>query len=273
MNSIISRRFLSFRFTSPPRGVASSTTSTSLTTSEERPFLPGEIIKMKRDGKTLSTKEINWLVSEYHAGKGSFLDYQMGALLMAICTRGMNDREALDLTKAFIHTGSQCVLSQVLSKMSNEKKKIIDKHSTGGVGDTSSLIVAPLAASVGLIVPMICSRGLGHTGGTIDKLESIPNIVTHLSMDSFCAQLVGTGCAIVSPHQMVSPVEDKIYSLRDTSGTVEAPALIASSILSKKLANCPDGLLLDVKMGRGALMTKLGDANALARMMVGIAEP
>lgn len=225
---------------------------------------------MKREGKPLGPAEINWFISEYHADSGAVVDYQMAAFLMAVCTKGMNEREAMDMTRALIQTGSRCVLRNTLEDCKD--KRIVDKHSTGGVGDKVSLIVAPLAASLGMIVPMVCSRGLGHTGGTIDKLESIPGLRTHLSTIDFRAQLNRVGCAIVSPSEAVSPVENRIYGIRDTCGAVESPALIASSIMSKKLANQPDSLLLDVKMGRGALMPKLNDAVSLARLMVAIGE-
>ncbi|KAH9261404.1 hypothetical protein BASA81_000036 [Batrachochytrium salamandrivorans] len=234
----------------PPRPrsfAASSTTPLPVPIpSAPQSFLPSEVIKMKREGKSLGSAEINWFVSEYHQDSGTVMDYQMSAFLMAVCTKGMNEREAMDLTKALIQTGSQCVLRDALCNP--ESRKIVDKHSTGGVGDKVSLIVAPLAASLGLIVPMVCSRGLGHTGGTIDKLESIPGLTTQCTTEQFRHQLNAVGCAIVSP------------------------TLIASSIMSKKLANQPDSLLLDVKMGRGALMPKLNDAVSLARLMVAIGE-
>ena len=232
-------------------------------------FVPAEVIKKKRDGKVLTESEIHWMISEFHNKSGTILDYQMASFLMTICVKGMNEREAMDLTNAMMYTGSRNKLRDKLVGVSN---KIIDKHSTGGVGDKVSLVVAPLAASLGLVVPMVSSRGLGHTGGTIDKIESIPGYRSDLTPEEFYHQLATIGCGIISTNHSVSPVENRIYALRDTSGSVDSPALIASSIMSKKLANIPDALLLDVKTGRGAFMSHLKDAVALARMMVSIGE-
>ena len=217
----------------------------------------------------LTTAEINWLVSEYHEG-GAIRDYQMSALLMAICIKGMNEKEAADLTRAMIATGETRDFSERLA--ASRGKLIVDKHSTGGVGDKVSMVVVPLAASLGLTVPHHTSKGLFITGGTADKIESIPNVATSLAGEKLDELLSTVGCAIVSPNKSVSPVENRIYALRDTSGSTESPALIASSIMSKKLAMMPRGLLLDVKTGRGAFMSHLKDAVALARMMVAIGE-
>lgn len=251
-------------------------------------FVPGEVIKRKREGRTLTDAEIKWMTTAFH--EGTIRDYQMSAFLMAIAVKGMNDKECAVLTSSMVSTGETVLLSQVLRNKAsslgreshhhgsseggggNNRFNVVDKHSTGGVGDKTSLVVVPLAASLGLTTPMYSSKGLGHTGGTIDKLESIPNVNVNISTDDFETQLLDIGCGIVSPNKHVSPVENRMYALRDTSGSVESPALIASSIMSKKLARKPDALLLDVKTGRGALMPHLKDAVALARMMVSIGE-
>ena len=243
-----------------------------LSTASDSSYVPAEIIKRKREGRALSQAEISWVVTEYHKLDGAIRDYQMSAFLMAACVKGMTDREAADLTQAMLKTGDVIDLPTRLEALRGRRDPVVDKHSTGGVGDKVSLVVAPLAASLGLVTPMVSSRGLGHTGGTIDKLESIPGVHADLTPELFIAQLAKLGCGIVSTNRSVSPVENRIYGLRDTSGSVESPALIASSIMCKKLANSPDAVLLDVKTGRGAFMHHLKDSVSLARMMVAIGE-
>lgn len=217
-----------------------------------------EIIKKKREGMLLTKEEIDFSISGYT--EGSIPDYQMAALLMAIVLRGMDEKETLHLTEAMLSSGETFDLSGI------EGKKV-DKHSTGGVGDKVSLILAPLAASCGVIVPMISGRGLGHTGGTLDKLESIPGFRTDLSSGEFYSLLERIGVAMMGQTEEVAPADRKMYSLRDVTGTVESIPLITASILSKKLAEGIDGLVLDVKCGAGAFMKNVNDAEALARSM------
>ena len=190
-------------------------------------------------------------------------DYQMSAFLMAVFFSGMTDREVSALTDCVIRSGETVDLSSIPGTK-------VDKHSTGGVGDKTSLISAPLAASAGVIVPMISGRGLGHTGGTLDKLESIPGFRTDLSVDEFREQLKKHGLAFIGQTPEVTPADGKLYALRDATATVESIPLIASSIMSKKLAVGLDAIVLDVKVGNGAFMKRQVDARRLAQMMVGI---
>ncbi|MGC2332334.1 MAG: thymidine phosphorylase [Candidatus Acidiferrales bacterium] len=218
-----------------------------------------DVIRKKRDGLELSRAEIESLIGGYT--RGEIPDYQISAWLMATLLKGLSRAETAALTDSMLHSGE--VLD--LSEFSAAK---IDKHSTGGVGDKTSLVLAPLAAAGGLIVPMISGRGLGHTGGTLDKLESIPGFNVRLSLERFREILHSCGCAMIGQTAEIAPADRKIYSLRDVTGTVESPYLICASIMSKKLAEGVDGLVLDVKTGSGAFMKTDEDAAFLAELMV-----
>ena len=220
-----------------------------------------DLIQRKRDGGELDSGEISYLVEGYT--RGEIPDYQMSAFLMAVFFAGMTDREVSTMTDCMIRSGETVYLSGV-------KGVKVDKHSTGGVGDKTSLIVAPLAAAAGVVVPMISGRALGHTGGTLDKLESIPGFRTDLTVEQAQAQLTELGLVFMGQSDRVAPADGKLYSLRDVTATVESTALIASSIMSKKLAEGLDALVLDVKVGSGAFIKKQVDARRLAQMMVGI---
>jgi pyrimidine-nucleoside phosphorylase len=218
-----------------------------------------DCIVRKRDGGALSPAGISELVRAYVSGEVP--DYQMSAFLMAVVLRGMDESETVALTRAFIGSGETIDLSSVPGVK-------VDKHSTGGVGDKISLILAPLAAAAGVPVPMMAGRGLGHTGGTLDKLESIPGFRTDLSATAFRDQLASVGCAIIGQSETVVPADRKIYGLRDVTGTVPSVPLICASILSKKKAEGADGLVLDVKLGRGAFFPKREDTVRLAESLV-----
>jgi pyrimidine-nucleoside phosphorylase len=220
-----------------------------------------DLIQRKRDGEELDSGEISYLVDGYT--RGEIPDYQMSAFLMAVFFAGMTDREVSTLTDIMIRSGETVDLSGIPGVK-------VDKHSTGGVGDKTSLIVAPLAAAAGVVVPMMSGRALGHTGGTLDKLESIPGFRTDLTVDQMRAQLSEIGLVFIGQSEQVAPADGKLYSLRDVTATVESIALIASSIMSKKLAEGLDALVLDVKVGSGAFIKKQVDARRLAQMMVGI---
>ncbi|HVO96910.1 MAG TPA: thymidine phosphorylase [Bryobacteraceae bacterium] len=220
-----------------------------------------DLIHRKRDGEELSVEEIAFLVDGYT--NGTIPDYQMSAFLMATFFSGMTDREVSALTDRMIGSGEQIDLSSIPGVK-------VDKHSTGGVGDKTSLISAPLAAAAGVVVPMVSGRALGHTGGTLDKLESIPGFRTNLTVDEFRAQLAEHGLAFIGQTPQVAPADGKLYALRDATATVESIPLIASSIMSKKIASGLDALVLDVKVGTGAFMKRQVDARRLAQMMVGI---
>ena len=221
-------------------------------------FRAVDVIRKKRDGVELSAAEIEWLVASYT--RGEVPDYQISAWLMAVVLRGMTRAETAVLTDSMLHSGD------VLSFPSIAAKKV-DKHSTGGVGDKTSLVLAPVAAVAGVAVPMISGRGLGHTGGTLDKLEAIPGFNVNLSTAEFRRVLETCGCAMIGQTPQIAPADRKLYALRDVTGTVESPYLICASIMSKKLAEGIDALVLDVKTGSGAFMKKEEDAVFLAELM------
>ena len=223
------------------------------------PFRAIDVIRKKRDGVELSTGEIEGLVNAYT--KGDIPDYQVSAWLMAVVLRGMTRPETAALTDAMLHSGEVLDLSSLPSKK-------VDKHSTGGVGDKTSLVLAPLAAAAGLSVPMISGRGLGHTGGTLDKLEAIPGFNVNLTVAELRRVLESCGCAMIGQTAEIAPADRKLYALRDVTGTVESPYLICASIMSKKLAEGIDALILDVKTGSGAFMKSGKDAEFLAELMV-----
>ena len=222
-----------------------------------------DIIRKKRDRVTLTPEEIRFFVKGY--SDGSVPDYHASALLMAIYLNGMSEEEMLALTDEMLNSG------EVLDWSDLDGVKV-DKHSTGGVGDKCSLILAPIAAAVGVVVPMISGRGLGHTGGTLDKLESIPGFQVQLSAERFREVLASTGMVLAGQTAEVAPADKKLYALRDVTSTVESIPLITSSILSKKLAEGIDGLVLDVKAGSGAFMKNHNDALALARTLVKVGQ-
>jgi len=224
-------------------------------------MLVSQLIAKKRDGQTLSEAEINYLVSGYT--KGEIPDYQFSAFLMAAYLRGLDGQETFSLAKAMLNSGKIVDLSSISAPK-------IDKHSTGGVGDKVSLILAPLVAACGVTVPMVSGRGLGHTGGTLDKLESIPGFRTDLSLEEFKSNLEQIGLCLIGQTEEIAPADKKIYALRDVTGTVEFIPFITASILSKKLAEGADGIVFDVKVGQGAFMKTVPQARALARSLIAI---
>ena len=219
-----------------------------------------EIINKKRLKMCLSDEEIKFVIDEYM--EGNIADYQMSSLLMAICINGMSDEEIFSLTKYMTLSGDRLDLSSL--------GNVVDKHSTGGVGDKTTMIIGPIVASCGVKVAKMSGRGLGHTGGTIDKLESIPGFTSELSEEEFIRQVNNVGFADVCQNNDLAPADKKIYALRDVTGTVESIPLIASSIMSKKIASGARKLVIDVKVGCGALVKNIEDATKLAELMIKI---
>ena len=220
---------------------------------------PVFLIQKKRDGAALSREEIGALVAQYLAG--TFTDYQMSAMLMAMFLRGMTDAETTALMEAMLHSGKVLTLPSVTGPK-------IDKHSTGGVGDKVSICLAPIVAACGVFVPMVSGRGLGHTGGTVDKLESIPGFRMDLDDAAFERIVRETGACLIGQTNDIAPADKRIYALRDVTGTIDSIPLIVASILSKKLAEGIDGLVLDVKVGKGAFMKDIRAAKKLAAALV-----
>jgi pyrimidine-nucleoside phosphorylase/thymidine phosphorylase len=220
-----------------------------------------DIIRKKRDGNPLTGPEIDWMIAGI--ASGAVADYQWSALLMAILWRGMSEVETAALTNAMMRSGSIVDLSAI-------KGLKIDKHSTGGVGDKTSLILAPIAAAAGVPVPMVSGRGLGHTGGTLDKLEAIPGFRVDLDLKRYKAVLEECGLVLIGQTAEIAPADKRLYALRDATATVESIPLISASIMSKKLAEGIDGLVLDVKTGNGAFMERLEDSRTLAQTMCAI---
>ena len=222
-----------------------------------------EVIKKKRDKHELSREEINFIVSSFT--KNKVPDYQFSAFLMAAFINGMTVVETACLTEAMLYSGKVIDLSAI-------KGVKVDKHSTGGIGDKTSLIIAPIAAAAGVPVPMISGRGLGHTGGTLDKLESIPGFRTDLSLSEYKNAVKKCGVVLIGQTKEIAPADKVIYSLRDVTGTVESIPLITASIMSKKLAEGIDGLVLDIKTGSGAFMKSMKDADILANSLINTAK-
>ena len=220
-----------------------------------------DIINRKKMGQSLTREEIRFMIEGYT--KGEIPDYQMSALMMAICFQGMDERETLELALAMRDSGEVLDLSQIDGKK-------VDKHSTGGVGDKTSLVLTPMIAALGIPVAKMSGRGLGHTGGTIDKLECFPGFSTELSKEQFFQNVNQVKMAIMGQTKDLAPADKKLYALRDVTATVDQLSLIASSIMSKKLASGADIIVLDVKTGSGAFMKQEADAFALAEEMVRI---
>jgi pyrimidine-nucleoside phosphorylase/thymidine phosphorylase len=217
-----------------------------------------DVVRKKRDGEELSPAEIRWMVEGI--ARGDVASYQWSALLMAIYMKGMTEAETVSLTEAMMHSGAVIDLSSIPGPK-------IDKHSTGGVGDKTSLILAPIAAAAGILVPMVSGRGLGHTGGTLDKLESIPGFRVDLDLNGYREVLAQCGLVLIGQTAEIAPADRFLYALRDATATVESAALITASIMSKKLAEGIDGLVLDVKFGDGAFLQVENESLELARTM------
>ncbi|MCY3612150.1 MAG: thymidine phosphorylase [Gemmatimonadetes bacterium] len=224
-------------------------------------MIPQQLIARKRDGHVLSRGELGGLLKGYL--KGDVGDDQMAAFLMAVYFTGLDDSELETLVEVMLRSGD------VLERGRAPGPRV-DKHSTGGVGDKVSIVLAPLAAEMGMVVPMMSGRSLGHTGGTLDKLESIPGFRTGISLERFNAILESVGCAMIGQTEEIAPLDRRLYALRDVTATVPSIPLITASIMSKKLAESLDGLTLDVKVGSGAFLSRIEDARSLARAMVGV---
>jgi len=222
-----------------------------------------EIISKKRDGQTLSSEEIDFFINSYTLGE--IPDYQMSALLMAIYLQDMDTQESLALMESYLHSGQTINLDHIPGIK-------VDKHSTGGVGDKVSIILAPIVAAAGVTVPMISGRGLGHSGGTLDKLESIPGFLVDYTNDEFINKLEKTGVCLIGQTKELAPADKKIYALRDVTATIQSIPLISASIMSKKIAEGIDALVLDVKTGVGAFMINYDQAKQLARSLIRIGE-
>mgnify|MGYP003387000363 CR=1 FL=1 len=216
-----------------------------------------QLIDAKKRGETLPSEAIKWMITEYVAK--NIPDYQLSALLMAIYCKGMDDRETADLTDAMLHSGRS---------LNFKDRTVVDKHSTGGIGDKPSFILAPIAAACGVKVPMIAGRGLGHTGGTVDKVEAIPGFRTGLSLDEFEDQLKYHGIVLMGQTPEIAPADRLIYALRDVTATIDCIPLITASIMSKKLAEGAEGIVFDIKFGSGAFMREKKDARALAQSLL-----
>jgi pyrimidine-nucleoside phosphorylase len=224
---------------------------------------PVDIIKRKRNGHELTENEIHFFISQFL--KGHIPEYQVSALLMAIHFKGLNETETMCLTKELINSGDIIDLSHI-------KKPKIDKHSTGGVGDKTSIILAPLIACFDIVVPMMSGRGLGHTGGTLDKLESIPGFKVHLSNEEFISNLEKINVCMIGQTDTLAPGDKKIYEMRDVTGTVENVGLITASITSKKIAEGTDGIVYDIKAGSGSTLPTLEDSKELSRRLIDAAK-
>ena len=222
-----------------------------------------DILRHKRMGRALTPEEIRFMIAGFTAGE--IPDYQMAAMAMAVCLQGMTRRETVTLTDAMAHSGDTLDLS-VFGEQS------VDKHSTGGVGDKTSLIVGPIVSALGGVVAKMSGRGLGHTGGTVDKLEAIPGYRTALTPEEFLRQVEQVGIAVIGQTGNLAPADKKLYALRDVTATVDSVPLIASSIMSKKLAAGAHSIVLDVKVGSGAFMKTPEEGEVLARQMVEIAD-
>lgn len=223
---------------------------------------PAELIERKRDGEPLAPGELRAFLDAYLAG--GVADYQMSAFLMAVFFRGLSPAELSEMTRAIIESGRRLAFAE-------DGPPAVDKHSTGGVGDKVSLVLAPLLAEYGLRVPMMSGRGLGHTGGTLDKLEAIPGFRTGLDLDEFERVVAEIGCAMIGQTPQITPLDGRLYALRDVTGTVQSIPLISASIVSKKVAEGIESLVLDVKVGRGAFMEEPARARELAGTMVDLA--
>ncbi|HEX6589434.1 MAG TPA: thymidine phosphorylase, partial [Longimicrobiales bacterium] len=220
---------------------------------------PTRVIELKRDGGEVPESDLRAFFGAFL--NGSVADYHVSAFLMAVMFRGMSPRELATLLDVMLHSGDTVDFGAA-------RTRTVDKHSTGGVGDKVSLVLAPLAAALGVRVPMISGRGLGHTGGTLDKLEAIPGFSTQLPLESFRAQVERLGCALIGQTAEIAPLDRRLYALRDVTGTVESIPLISASIMSKKLAEGIGGLVLDVKRGSGAFLPELERGLELARTMI-----
>src|SRR5215204_1849515 len=221
------------------------------------------LIQHKRDGNAIEPEDWKRLIREYTDGRVP--DYQMSALLLAVVFRGLSSAELGALTDAMIASGDRLRFDQL-------DRQVADKHSTGGIGDKVSLLLAPMVASCGVAVPMMSGRGLGHTGGTLDKLESIPGFRTNLSLQEARAQVDRLGCAMLGQTPEIAPADKRLYALRDVTATVESIPLIAASIMSKKMAEGLNGLVLDVKTGSGAFLPEAARAIELAQTMIGLGQ-